>query len=72
MKISKTIPVKVLQGNYGHGWEDICLYQFKDAFTMKKEAMTDLRAYRENAPEYSYRIISRRIQNPNYKSKEEY
>ena len=46
----------VLQGNYGygHGWED--LTQSED----RSEVRADLRAYRENAPEYVYRIIQRR------------
>lgn len=49
----------VLQGNYGQGWEDIC--QSED----RAEMVSDRRAYRENAPEYPYRIIGRReLRNP--------
>ena len=44
----------VLQGNYGHGWEDLC--QSED----RAEMVADRKSYRENAPEYTYRIITRR------------
>ena len=55
---AKTAPkyryLHVLQGNYGQGWEDIC--QSED----RGEMVADRKAYRENAPEYSYRIVQRR------------
>lgn len=46
----------VVQGNYGygHGWED--LTQSEDI----EEARIDLKAYRDNAPEYAYRLRKRR------------
>jgi hypothetical protein len=53
--------IKVLQANYGygHGWEDVC------AEESHKEAQARLKEYRENMPEYPYRIISRRELNEN-------
>lgn len=57
MRTGKTKEVKVLQGNYGCGWEDICQYD-KENYS---ESRDDLKAYRENAPEYVYRIITRRV-----------
>ena len=60
---AKTAPkyryLHILQGNYGQGWEDICQWevcQWED----RAEMVTDRKAYRENAGEYSYRIVQRR------------
>ena len=47
----------VMQGNYGDGWEDECRHE------EHSEALVDLRAHRIIAPEYSYRIINRRVLN---------
>ena len=44
----------IIQGNYGYGWEDL------SAYDNRKDAQEDLRAYRENEPEYPHRLISRR------------
>lgn len=44
----------VLQGNYGLGWEDLCQSE------NRCEMVADRRSYRENAPEYAYRIVQRR------------
>lgn len=46
--------VNVLQGDYGQGWEDICQSE------IRPEIVSDLLAYKDNAPEYRYRIIRRR------------
>jgi hypothetical protein len=56
MSTNKFIYLNVLQGNYGHGhgWEDLCQSE------NRAEVRADLSAYRENAPEYAYRIIRRR------------
>lgn len=56
MKPRKYDYLWVVQGNYGfgHGWEDI------GGGSTWKEAKADLKAYRENAPEYRYRAIQRR------------
>lgn len=60
---NKYLYLHVLQGNYGfgHGWEDICQSE------SLLEMLEDLRAYRDNAPEYSFRIIKRREPNPEHK-----
>ncbi len=52
--------LKVLQGNYGYyGWEDI-----SEALVANRsdvlELRQDLLAYQQNAPEYPYRIVTRR------------
>lgn len=62
MRIGKTKEVRVLQGNYGYGWDDLCQYDREEY----SEARDDIKAYRENAPEYSYRIITRRVRRENY------
>lgn len=62
-KEPKTIEVKVLQGNYGYGWDDLVEY---DNY---KDAKTDYKAYRENERNASHRIITRRVPNPKYKGK---
>lgn len=51
--------LNVVQGDYGQGWEDLT------ASEDRKEALTDLRAYRENVPDHSHRIIRRRVNNSN-------
>ena len=51
--------IKVLQGNYSYGWEDLC------TSVSVKEVREDRKTYRENCPEGSYRIISRRVLNEN-------
>lgn len=44
----------VVQGHYGQGWEDLC------ASLTRRESISDIRAYRENAPG-AYRLIARRV-----------
>ena len=39
----------------GQGWEEI------GAYDSRKEAKADLKAYRENQPEYPVKLIKRRI-----------
>jgi hypothetical protein len=60
MSANKYLYLYVVQGNYGygHGWED------EAASESRKEARTDLRAYRENGPGV-YRMVKRREPNPN-------
>jgi len=54
----------VLQLNYGGGWEDTCQYPCNAGGLMdmdnRKELNDDLKAYRENQPEYPRRVIRRR------------
>ena len=51
---NKFVYLYIIQGNYGQGWEDI------DASESWKESRSNLKAYRENMPEYPYRRIKRR------------
>lgn len=53
-----TKTVKIIQGNYGQGWEDLAEYALND-----KSIKNDLAEYRKSAPNYPHRIISRRIPN---------
>jgi len=64
-KPTKYLYVKVLQGNYGYGWDDLVFY---DADTPVSERRADLKAYRENQ-RGRYRIIDRRIPNSKYRGK---
>lgn len=50
----KTELLYVVQGNYGHGWEDLT------ASADYKEARADIKAYRENDPAPT-RLIKRRV-----------
>ena len=45
--------VYVIQGNYGHGWEDVY------ATTNKREARETLACYRENESVYTHRLVIR-------------
>jgi len=47
--------VKVIQGNYGLGWEDLCEYDKHD-----KQIYKDIKEYRICSPNYPHRIINRR------------
>lgn len=59
-KPNKTKAVKVLQGNYGYGWDDLLTYD-----SNSKEDLEDLRArykeYKDNEPNAGHRIITRRV-----------
>jgi hypothetical protein len=57
---TKYLYLVVLQGDYGygHGWEDLCAAD--DTAEGWREIRANRREYRENAPEYVYRIIQRR------------
>ena len=63
-KTPKTKSVKVLQGNYGYGWDDLC--EYPDDVSSAKERKDDLKSYKENEPGVSFRIITRRVNNPDY------
>ena len=69
-KTPKTIAVKVLQGNYGYGWDDIAEYDPKDEQQMK-ELKDDKKVYAENETNVPHRVIERRIPNPEYKKEKE-
>lgn len=42
--IRKTQDIWYVYGNFGQGWEQLC------GSTIRKEALEDLKAYRENSP----------------------
>ena len=54
-RIPKTKQVWVMQSNYGQGWEDEL---HEDNLS---EARQRIKEYRENAPQYSYRIKLKRV-----------
>lgn len=64
-RIGRTKEVKVLQGNWGYGWDDLGEYDKYD----NGECKADLKAYRENDPTASYRVIFRRVPNKDYVEK---
>ena len=57
-KQNKYSYVKVIQGNFGYGWEDVSIYDKQD-FSLVKN---DLKEYRLSYPGV-YRVIDRRILN---------
>ena len=59
-KANKYLYVKVLQGNYGYGWEDLVIYDEDTPYSERKE---DMKAYRENERGVPLRFINRRILN---------
>jgi hypothetical protein len=62
MRTNKYLYVWIVQANYGYGdgWEDVGGGTFK-------EALSDIKAYRINAPEHRYRMIRRREPNPEWR-----
>lgn len=58
-KPTRTREVKVLQGNYGYGWDDLLSYDVKDKEEMQN-LKRDLKDYRENEPNAQHRVITRR------------
>lgn len=56
-KSKRTKEVKVLQGNYGYGWDDLVEYDKEDSAELKQ----DLRSYRENERNAQFRVITRRV-----------
>ncbi len=65
MRINKFNYLYILQGNYGtHGWEDVTAAEHTPQG--HKEIRANLKDYRQNEGK-TYRIISRREPNPEYK-----
>ena len=64
-RIGKTKEVKVLQGNYGYGWDDLVEYDIADfngdLLAMNKEIRQDLKDYEENETNASHRVVTRRV-----------
>lgn len=54
MYTRKTQDLYIVQGLYCGEWEDEC------AELTRKEAILRLNEYRENAPEYLYKLVKRR------------
>lgn len=50
--------LKVIQGHYGQGWEDVDTDV--DTPEGRHRIRENLRLYRENEPQYPHRLISRR------------
>lgn len=57
MKQVKYTYWKVLQSNYGHGWDDVEFFDKDSTIQERKQA---LKEYRENQPEALHRFIGRR------------
>lgn len=53
--IRKTIDEWQLWANYGYGWEH------EVSYSNRKDAIADLRAYRENALQGSYKLLKKRV-----------
>ena len=64
MKQNKYIYCKVIQSNFGCGWDDETTYNSADKDEMN-EYKSDIKVYRLNARENGYRIrtIERRVKN---------
>ena len=58
VKQNKYSYVKVIQGNYGYGWEDVSTYDKQEFSTAKN----DLKEYRLSNTGV-YRVIDRRVLN---------
>jgi hypothetical protein len=54
MYARKTQDLYIVQGLYAGNWEDEC------AELTRKEAILRLNEYRENAPEYCYKLVKKR------------
>jgi hypothetical protein len=53
---------KVIQGNYGQGWEDVDSHEASSNGIAKeyKAYKENVKAYRDNEPQYSHRVIFRK------------
>ena len=62
--MAKTREIKVLQQNWGYGWDDIITYEKDErGYYDHKQIKQDLRDYRENEPQAPVRLITRRVPN---------
>lgn len=62
---AKMKEVKVLQGYYDNGWEDLEEVDADDIQGVR-ELKDDLKSYDENERQYAHRIITRKVPNPDY------
>lgn len=74
-RVGKTKEVKVLQGNYGYGWDDLIEYDVADfngdLLAMNRNIKQDLKDYRENETNASHRVVTRRVARELKEDKEE-
>lgn len=61
MKPNKYTYYRVIQGHYGHGWDDLAKYNSSNQ-TERKDCKRDYKSYRENES-IPLRIVSRRVLN---------
>ena len=57
---------RIIQGNYGSGWDDLTAYDCDSTGFIKDKAQrddykSDRKAYADNEPQYTHRAITRRI-----------
>lgn len=64
-RIGKTKEIKVLQGNYGYGWDDLVTYdieQFDNNYLkMMAEIRQDRKDYDNNEQGVAHRVVTRRV-----------
>lgn len=53
--IRKTKDEYHIEGNYGYGWETVCVEE------TRQEAKVNLWLYRENEKEYQFRVTHKRV-----------
>lgn len=53
--------VKILQAKYGSSWSDEFIFTDEEGYNTLKDRKEMLQCYRDNAPQYEYRIINRRV-----------
>lgn len=56
---------KVIQGNYGSGWDDVAFHECDSSGWIKNKEdrnafKTNVKAYRDNEPQYYHRVIFRK------------
>lgn len=56
---------KVIQGNYGYGWDDVDFHECDSTGFIHGQENRDLfkanlKAYRDNEPQYAHRVICRK------------
>lgn len=67
LKVNKWLIVFILQAKYSN-WCDEFEFSNEDGYNIAKDRKAMLKCYRENAPQYEYRIIQRKVLNPNFKT----
>ena len=65
MKVNKWLNVHILQAKY-NTWVDEFEFSDEQGYNTMQDRKRMLKCYRENAPQYKYRIIQRKVLNPQY------